>query len=526
MKLELANRLTMALGSEKVRWGESIEYLRNERVLLVGDCLLASAFISYIGPFTKTYREVLMDETLIPLVASPPATVGLSIPMSAQMHTISLMCSDAEIAEYQTQGLPADRVSAENGAIVLNSVRYPLMIDPQLQAIYWIKKREGHQLLVGRLGQKDLISRILKAIENGSSFLIENMGEHIDPSLMPIIGRITVKRGLKKFIQIGDSEVEVSPHFRLYLHTKLSNPHYPPEIQAETTLVNFSVTQDGLDEQLLSLVVKFERPDLAAQRSALILQQNLFTIRVKQLEDQILLRLADAQGDITENRALIEELELSKKISDEIAVKLEESKVTSDKINVTSEKYRPVSRRGALLFFVMNNLYKMHTYYQFSLNSFVFFFLRGISTTSAGNSSEAVEEGVEESNGDTGDNAVSAGDDTASALNDNESNRIPDLEELGEQIARRIAEIEEKDRLAETSNLPDRLMRLKSNMTLVVFDFIRAGLFEKDKLTIVTLITLSIMMDEGQLEKEIVDVLVRGRVAEEVAPRGQELSVW
>lgn len=55
-------------------------------------------------------------------------------------------------------------------------------------------------------------------------------------------------------------------------HTKLSNPHYPPEIQAETTLVNFSVTQDGLDEQLLALVVKFERPDLAAQRSALILQ--------------------------------------------------------------------------------------------------------------------------------------------------------------------------------------------------------------------------------------------------------------
>lgn len=49
MKLELANRLTAALGSEKVRWGESIERLRGERVLLVGDCLLAAAFISYIG---------------------------------------------------------------------------------------------------------------------------------------------------------------------------------------------------------------------------------------------------------------------------------------------------------------------------------------------------------------------------------------------------------------------------------------------------------------------------------------------
>jgi len=121
------------------------------------------------------------------------------------------------------------------------------------------------------------------------------------------------------------------------------------------------VTQKGLEEQLLSLVVRFERSDLAAQRSALIMQQNLFKIRVNQLEDNILMRLAEAKGDITEDRALIEELELSKKISDEIAIKLTESKVTSEKINETSEKYRPVASRGALLFFIMNDLHKMHT---------------------------------------------------------------------------------------------------------------------------------------------------------------------
>ena len=142
--------------------------------------------------------------------------------------------------------------------------------------------------------------------------------------------------------------------------------------------MNFSVTELGLEEQLLSRVVGFERPDLAAQRSALILQQNLFTIKVKELEDNILRRLAEAQGDITEDRALIEELELSKKISDEIVIKLEESRITSEKIIHTSEQYRPVARRGALLFFVMNALYKVNTYYMFSLNSFIFFFMKGI----------------------------------------------------------------------------------------------------------------------------------------------------
>ena len=50
--------------------------------------------------------------------------------------------------------------------------------------------------------------------------------------------------------------------FRLYLATKLANPHYRPEIAAQTTLVNFCVTEEGLEEQLLAAVVDHERPDL------------------------------------------------------------------------------------------------------------------------------------------------------------------------------------------------------------------------------------------------------------------------
>lgn len=504
LKLELANRLTRALGSEQVRWTEGVKQLTEERDLLVGDCLIASAFISYVGPFLKQYRETLMDKTFIPLVQFPAS--GTQIPMTFDMEAIGLMCTPSEIAEYQTQGLPADSVSSENGTIVLNSIRYPLLIDPQLQAITWIKKREGKTLQIGRLGQKDLVKRLLMCVESGGTFLIENMGEYIDPILMPIIGRVSIKRGTKKFLQIGDSEVEVSPSFRLIMHTKLSNPHYPPEIQAETTLVNFSVTQQGLEEQLLAIVVRNERSDLAAQRAALILQQNLFTIKVKQLEDGILKRLADAQGDITEDRNLIEELELSKKISDEIAVKLEESRITSEKINNTSEKYRPVARRGALLFFVMNSLYKVHTYYMFSLNSFVSFFLRGIRTA-----------------------GLAAGDVTDVDVTDQQDDTVEttDLQVLGDQIAKRVAVIEERDRSeGEGDSLPERLKLLKQNISIVVFDFVRTGLFERDKLTVVTLVTLRIMVDEGLLNKVYVDVIMRGRVADEVAPRGEDLSKW
>lgn len=67
---------------------------------------------------------------------------------------------------------------------------------------------------------------------------------------------------VSRYIKIGDKECEFNPSFRLLLHTKLASPHYQPELQAQCTLINFTVTRDGLEEQLLAAVVSMERPDL------------------------------------------------------------------------------------------------------------------------------------------------------------------------------------------------------------------------------------------------------------------------
>uniref|UniRef100_A0A3B3I1V0 Dynein heavy chain ATP-binding dynein motor region domain-containing protein n=1 Tax=Oryzias latipes TaxID=8090 RepID=A0A3B3I1V0_ORYLA len=94
--------------------------------------------------------------------------------------------------------------------------------------------------------------------------LIENVGETLDPVLGPLLGRETIKKG--RCIKIGDKECEYNPSFRLILHTKLANPHYQPELQAQCTLINFTVTRDGLEDQLLAAVVSMERPDLEKQK--------------------------------------------------------------------------------------------------------------------------------------------------------------------------------------------------------------------------------------------------------------------
>ena len=139
---------------------------------------------------------------------------------------------------------------------------------------------------------------------------------------MPVIARSFIKKGKSKILKFAGKDLSLHPNFKLFLQTKLSNPHYPPEIQAEATLINFTVTEDGLGDQLLYLIVKRERPDLAAKKLELITQQNDFKIKLKELEDELLFKLANAKGDILDDIALIENLEYSKKIAIEIGEKV------------------------------------------------------------------------------------------------------------------------------------------------------------------------------------------------------------
>ena len=379
-KLGLAERLINALSSENARWNQSVKDLGVARDLLVGDTLLSAAFISYIGPFTKQYRTKLLDEEWLPRLLTPKK--GVPVPMSKSANPLSALTNDSEVALWQTCKLPADPVSTENGSIVERSTRWPLLIDPQLQGVAWVKAQNSKDpqkmLRVARLGTKQLLPTLKECLVGGLPMLVENMGEQIEASIMPAVQRAKMKRGGRFFLKLGEDEIEYHDEFRMFLQTKLSNPHYPPEIQAECTLVNFTVTPAGLEDQLLALVVSKERPDLAKQKKQLVQQENQFKIKMIELEDEILARLAAAEGDITEDKDLIEGLEAAKMTSNDINEKLAIGRKTTESINNTSERFRLVARRGSQIFFIMNELVKIHTYYIYSLNAFVVVFLKGI----------------------------------------------------------------------------------------------------------------------------------------------------
>lgn len=79
------------------------------------------------------------------------------------------------------------------------------------------------------------------SIRMGKPVLIENVGAELDPALDPILTKQIFYQGGQAVIKLGDSTVPYNNDFRLYITTKLPNPHYTPEIAIKVLLVNFTL---------------------------------------------------------------------------------------------------------------------------------------------------------------------------------------------------------------------------------------------------------------------------------------------
>jgi dynein heavy chain len=129
-----------------------------------------------------------------------------------------------------------------------------------------------NKMKVIKLTDSDFVRTLENSIQFGTPVLLENVGEELDPTIEPLLLKQTFKQGGVMCIRLGDSTIEYSKDFRFYITTKLPNPHYLPETAVKVTLLNFMITQDGLQDQLLGIVVAQERPDLEEEKNSLILQ--------------------------------------------------------------------------------------------------------------------------------------------------------------------------------------------------------------------------------------------------------------
>ncbi|XP_075260085.1 dynein axonemal heavy chain 6-like isoform X4 [Convolutriloba macropyga] len=363
-RLKRAGKLTTALADEQIRWKESVETFNEQIGNVVGDVFVAAACVAYYGAFTSVYRIELVDTWV-------NRCKGLEIPVTEGLTITNVLADAFEIRQWNVDGLPRDTTSTENAILVTRARRWPLMIDPQDQANRWIRNREAKNgLKVIKLTDSGFLRTLENAVRLGMPVLLEELEEHLDPALEPILLKQTFVSGGRTLIRLGDSDIDYDKNFKFYMTTKMSNPHYLPEVCIKVTIINFTVTKKGLEDQLLGDVVRIERPDLEEQRNQLIVKINSDKNQLKSIEDNILKQLFNSEGNILDDEQLIKSLNDSKVTSNAITNRLKETEITEAKINTAREKYRPVATRGSVLYFVIASLAEIDPMYQFSLKYF------------------------------------------------------------------------------------------------------------------------------------------------------------
>jgi len=358
-----AEKLVVLLEDEGVRWKETVEIMEREIEELVGNVFISAACISYFGAFTGVYRQQLVDSWVRSIIEK-------KIPVSENFSLIKVMGDPVTIRGWNIATLPTDQVSIENGILATQAQRWPLMIDPEEQANKWIKnisKEDG--LEVFKFTTPNFLRTLGGSVSIGRPVLVENIGENLDPGIDPILLKQVFKSGSGiKQIRIGDSNIDYDDNFKFYMTTKMTNPHYLPEICIKVTLINFSVTFKGLEDQLLGDVVVRERPDVEKKRDEVVVTMDKDQRTLKQIEITILKLLSESQiEEILDEDNLINILEDSKKTSNEISIRIEQSIEVEHEINETRNQYKSVAIRGSVLYFVIADLSKIDPMYQYSL---------------------------------------------------------------------------------------------------------------------------------------------------------------
>ena len=373
-----ASKLILLLKDENIRWNEQLVQLHNEENNFLGDIIISSLFISYMSPFSGSYRKRALNMLL-------ELCKKYNISYSPNYSLEKIMSDAVEIRQWTMNGLPNDAVSIENAIMFTNNKKFPLFIDPQLQGNQWIKKLYKGKINIYKADCKEEnLKAQLEGIGNdiikGSLTLLENVTEVIDTVYAPIMNQAIFidDSGLEK-MNFNGNDREYNETFKMIFTTKMSNPHYPPEYYIKLNILNFTVTESGLSEQLLSEVFKCERREKYEQRDKIIAEMGEMNDRSATNSREILTDLKETPEDkILDAEELIVKLETGKVLSDEIAVNMKSNIQIEKEINELRNEYVPIAERGSILYFVVASMSKIDPMYQFSLEYFKKIFISSI----------------------------------------------------------------------------------------------------------------------------------------------------
>ena len=363
-KVDRSVRLLDSLSSERSRWEAGSRSFETQIDTMVGDVLVAAAFLAYSGLYDQQFRKAMTEDWLEQL--------SLSGIRYKQYYAVTEFLSTAdERLKWQDNALPVDDLCTENAIILKRFNRYPLIIDPSGRATEFLQhESKDRRLTVTSFLDNSFTKQLESALRFGNPILIQD-AEHLDPVLNHVLNKEYQRTGGRVLIQLGKQDIDFSPAFKLFLSTRDPSAMFPPDVCSRTTFVNFTVTQSSLRTQSLNDVLRSERPDIDERRSNLVKMQGQFNIHLRGLEKRLLQALNESQGNILDDDTVIETLEKLKQEAGEISRKMAETEGVMAEVDTIMLQYGAIAHACSSVFSILEQLHQLNHFYQFSLQYFV-----------------------------------------------------------------------------------------------------------------------------------------------------------
>ncbi|CCK69240.1 dynein heavy chain KNAG_0C01270 [Huiozyma naganishii CBS 8797] len=372
--------LVEKLASEKYRWRANTQLFKTERNQLIGNAIISSIYTTYFGQIDEKRRHKMIKYLF--------ATMrDCNVEYDANYMYSKYDISPVESAKWMECGLPHNDFYITNFHLLINSVtQVPYFLDPSGDIIKVLSSLFQSNLVIISFVETGFVKRLENAVKFGASVLIKD-GEFFDPIISKLITFEHKKIGGKEVVRIGNHDVDVSPGFRLFIHSRDVNSPLPLFLKTRVRLIDFSATKGNIEVQAVHTALFNENSEIQTKRDKLVKVNDEYRIRLSHLEKLLLQELNSTEGNILDNTNLVTTLENIKKESDGINAKLKESTNFMEEYMHLFDEYSILGHHCIQVYSIIEALSKFHWFYETPIWQFMECFEAVFRTKQSTNSS-------------------------------------------------------------------------------------------------------------------------------------------
>ena len=387
-KIREATEMVLRLETERQRWENALAELSVGNETIPSDSLLSAAYVAYCGPFSADMRhtlftkwgEIIMESKF--LTSTMGGTANEDETFSPfKFDPKRILTEEETMLGWFSTGLPNDNGNVGSATILQESMKkksWPLVIDPDGYALYWMKNyfEATTAPIVVSCSSAMLAENVKKGLMQGRTVIVDlGTGVSIARDFLPLLALeedMDESEGQDEArtmnVMYNGEQVDIEKGFQLVFVTKSALSEGESSSQPA---ILFSMSEEALRDEIIWILSYELFPEEAGNRQQCIIDKTKLCIQKKKLQNEVLELLNESEGSMMEDERLVHTMNDSRRKTLDCLGML---KVTEAKRLSSCEcmdAFQPIAERAVLLYKILSNMKLVSNAYMFSMLWFI-----------------------------------------------------------------------------------------------------------------------------------------------------------